>query len=60
MEHAPRRGIERIAAMHDTAVVPHHHVAGAPLVVPGELRLRGVRPQLVEQRLRFPEGRPTT
>src|SRR5579871_6405383 len=41
--------VEGVAAVHDAAVVPHHQVADAPLLVPGEALLRGVRPHGVEQ-----------
>ena len=37
--------------MHDRAVVPHHQVAGPPLLVPGEALLGGVRPDGIEKAL---------
>src|SRR5262245_17308402 len=43
--------VEGVAAMHDAAVVPHHQVAGAPLLVPGEAILGGMSPHGVEHRL---------
>ena len=55
---APRTGIERVAAVHDTAVVPQHEVAGAPLVAPGE-RVRGRDlPDAIEQRVGLVEWQP--
>ncbi len=43
--------VEGVAAMHDAAVVPQHQVAGAPLLVPGEVLLGGMGPYGVEERL---------
>ena len=37
--------------MHGAAVVPHHHVADLPLLMPVVLRQRAVVPELVEQGL---------
>ena len=55
---APRAGVERIAAVHDAAVVPQHQVAGAPLVAPGQ-RVRGRDvPDAIEQRVGFIERQP--
>src|SRR5262245_36864289 len=39
--------------MHDAAIVPQHEVAGAPLLVPGETLLRGMRPHRVQKLLAF-------
>ena len=50
--------IERVAVVHDAAVVPHRHVADAPLMVPRQKILRGVRPQRVEQRFRLRNLQP--
>ena len=41
------------AAMHGGQIIPHHHIAVAPFVGVGELQLRGVIGQLVEQSLSF-------
>ena len=50
MHDAPGSRIERVAAVHDAAVVPQHEIAGAPLVTPGQ-RVSGCRlPDAVEQR----------
>jgi solute carrier family 13 (sodium-dependent dicarboxylate transporter), member 2/3/5 len=55
---APRAGIERVAAVHDTAVVPEHQVADAPLVAPGQrVRGRGL-PDAIEQRVGLVERQP--
>ena len=51
-------GIERVAVVHHTAVVPHHHVADLPLVMPREKILRGVLPQHIEQRFRLGHFHP--
>src|SRR5687767_7591994 len=53
VEQAPRARIEGVAAVERAAVVPHHHVADAPLLAEGEARLRCMPPQLVEQPLAF-------
>src|SRR6185436_531219 len=55
VHQAPRRRVERVAAVQGAAVVPDHHVADAPLMAEDELRLRGVGPELVEQRLALGE-----
>src|SRR5712691_9765866 len=39
--------------MHRAAVVPHDQVSDAPVVVPGERRVRRVAPEAVQQRLGF-------
>ena len=51
MHDAPRAGIERVAAVHDAAVVPQHQVAGAPLVAPRQRISGGRFPDAVEQRV---------
>jgi sodium-dependent dicarboxylate transporter 2/3/5 len=44
--------IERVATVHDAAVVPQHEIAGTPAVAPG-LRIGGGRlPDAIEQRVR--------
>src|SRR5258707_15436770 len=48
--------VESVAAVHDAAVVPHHEIAGAPLLVPGEVFLRGVRPYRVQKLLALLDG----
>jgi sodium-dependent dicarboxylate transporter 2/3/5 len=46
-------GIERVAAVHDAAVVPQHQIAGAP-VMPPRQRLAGRDvPDAIEKRVRF-------
>ena len=55
---APRSGIERVAAVHDAAVVPQHEVAGAPLVAPRQRIGGGHVPDAIEQRVRFVERQP--
>src|SRR4051794_905806 len=55
MHDSPRGGIEGIAPVHHTPVVPYEDVADAPLVMPREMRLGGVRPQRLEQRFGFVE-----
>jgi sodium-dependent dicarboxylate transporter 2/3/5 len=48
---APRSRIERVAAVHDAAVVPQDEIAGAPAVTPG-LRIGGSRlPDAIEERV---------
>ncbi len=49
VHQAAQAFVERVAAMHDAAVVPHHEVADPPLLVPGEALLRGVRPQRIQK-----------
>jgi hypothetical protein len=49
MHDSTRTGIERVAVMHNAAIVPDHDVAGAPLMAPGELWLRRMAPQRVEK-----------
>src|SRR5262249_58693292 len=51
MHDAARRRVERIAPVQHREIVPHQKVAHLPAVAQGELRLGGVRPQPVEQRL---------
>jgi phosphate-selective porin len=55
---APRSGIERVAAVHDAAVVPQHEVAGAPLVAPRQRIGGGHVPDAIEQRVRLVEWQP--
>ena len=52
---ASRRIVERVAAMHEAAVIPHEHVAHPPLLAPHELGPRRMRPQFVEEALAFVE-----
>src|SRR4029077_5541956 len=50
--HQPAQAlVEGVAAVHYAAIVPHHEIADAPLLVPGEALLGGVRPYRVEQLL---------
>ena len=42
---------EAVAAMHGAAVVPDDQIADLPPLGPGELVARGMRPELVQQRL---------
>src|ERR1700704_7217550 len=51
MHDAARLAVERIAAVHGRAVVPHHEVAQLPDMLVDEVLLSGVRPQRVEQRI---------
>ena len=55
-EKALHDAIECIAAMHDAAIVPHHHVAVQPLVCPGEFISSRVIPHRVEHFLAFFNG----
>ena len=55
---ASARRIERIATVHGAAVVPQHHVADTPRVVPGQLIARRVAPDLVQQRLQLRKRQP--
>src|SRR5215217_3890607 len=48
---APAVGGKAFAAVDGAAIVPEHHVADAPFLVPGVLGLAGVLPQPVEQGL---------
>jgi len=55
---APRSRIERVAAVHDAAVVPQDEVAGTPAVTPG-LRIGGRHlPDAIEQRVGCLERQP--
>src|SRR5258705_6646551 len=55
---APAARIERVAAVHDAAIVPEDQVAGAPLVAPRQ-RLGGGRvPDAIEQRVGLVERQP--
>src|SRR5216683_6226892 len=49
MHDATRVAVERVAAMHGRAVVPHHKVAQTPRVLIEAARLGDVRPQRLEQ-----------
>jgi sodium-dependent dicarboxylate transporter 2/3/5 len=58
MHDAPRTGVERVAAVHDAAVVPQHQIAGAPLVAPRQ-RIGGRDvPDAIEQRVGLVERQP--
>ena len=48
MHDAALRAVERIAAMHGRAVVPHHEVAQLPDMLVDEARLSDMRPQRFE------------
>ncbi len=52
------RGVERVAPMHGTAVIPQHQVADPPDVLPGEFRACDEIPQFVEQCLRVCKFEP--
>ena len=52
---APRSRIERVAAVHDAAVVPQDEIAGAPVVTPGQRISRGRLPNAVEHCVRLVE-----
>jgi sodium-dependent dicarboxylate transporter 2/3/5 len=54
----PAAGIERVAAVHDAAVVPEHQVAGAPLVTPRQRGVCGRLPDAIEQRVGLVERQP--
>jgi solute carrier family 13 (sodium-dependent dicarboxylate transporter), member 2/3/5 len=55
MHDAPRSRIERVAAVHDAAVVPQDEIAGAPAVTPG-VRVSSRRlPDAIEQGIGFIE-----
>jgi hypothetical protein len=55
---APRSRIERVAPVHDAAVVPQHEIASAPPVTPGQ-RISGRRlPDAVEHRVGLVERQP--
>src|SRR5436190_8761961 len=50
--HQPAQAlVEGVAAVHDAAIIPHHQIADPPLLVPGKMLLRGMRPDRVEQLL---------
>ncbi|HEY3159130.1 MAG TPA: DASS family sodium-coupled anion symporter [Vicinamibacterales bacterium] len=55
---APGARIERVAAVHDAAVVPEHQVAGAPLVAPRQRIGSGGLPDAIEQRVGVVERQP--
>ena len=48
---APRSRIERVATVHDAAVVPQDEIAGAPLVTPGQRISGGRLPDSVQHRV---------
>ena len=52
---APRARIERVAAVHDAAVIPQDEIAGAPLVTPRQRVSRCGLPDAVEQCVGFIE-----
>jgi len=54
----PRPGIERIASVHDAAVVPEHEIAGAPTMAPRQAIGGGDGPDVIEQRVGFVERKP--
>src|SRR6476619_3465950 len=56
MHQAAQALVEGVAAVADAADVPYHEIAGAPLLVPGEALLRGVRPHGIEQLLAVLDG----
>ena len=57
--HAPPQPfVKGVAPMHRAAIVPHHHVVGAPTMRPGKSRLCRMRPQFVQQSLAFGEIEP--
>src|ERR1051326_7824360 len=58
VHHPARARIERVAAVHRAAVVPHHEIARAPVVPPRQRVARRVRPDLVEQRVALFERHP--
>src|SRR4051812_20359827 len=58
MHYAARIGIEGIAPVQRAAVVPDHEVTDLPLLAECESRLRGMRPELIEQRLALLELEP--
>jgi len=58
MHDAPGARIERVAAVHDAAVVPEHQVAGAPLVAPRQRIGGGGLPDAIEQRVGLVERQP--
>src|SRR5215831_937251 len=53
MHQPPVAGVELIATMQNTAIVPQHEVADPPLLIPGQLETRSMRPQRVEEPLAF-------
>src|SRR5258707_10088356 len=58
--HDPSRlRIERVAAVQDSEIVPHQHIAYLPLMAHGEPLLRRMRPQHVEQRLAVGDTHPS-
>jgi sodium-dependent dicarboxylate transporter 2/3/5 len=55
---APAARIERVAAVHDAAVVPEDQVAGAPLMAPRQRVAGGRVPDAIEQRVGLVERQP--
>ena len=55
---APRSRIERVATVHDAAVVPQDEIASAPLVTPRKRISCRDLPDAIEQRVRFIERQP--
>ena len=53
VHYAARTRFKRVAVVHHAPVVPYRHVPRLPGMMPREKILRGVRPQRVQQRLRF-------
>jgi len=53
MQEAPRARVEGIAPVQGAAVVPDQDIADAPFLAEGEPRLRGVRPERIEQVFTF-------
>ena len=53
MHDAARTRVERIAPMHNGPVVPEHHIADPPLMMPSVLFTRCIGPNLIQQRLRI-------
>jgi hypothetical protein len=58
MHDAARRGVERVTPVHGAAVVPQHQIAHSPAVREGDFRPRRMRPDFVEQSIRFRQSQP--
>jgi hypothetical protein len=54
----PRGGVEGIATVHRTAVVPQNEIANPPFIVPSQLIAGRVSPNLVEQHFGLGEREP--
>jgi hypothetical protein len=50
VHEAPRGRVESVSSMERAAVVPKEKIADTPLLPEGEARLRGMRPEFIEQR----------